>query len=75
MYRAAQIPFNAVLAEDKVAFGATENHAALAAPPAVQFAAILALLELAAVVKLVAGLAHGDFEDIVQADFGNGGQG
>lgn len=70
----AQVPFNALLAEDVDALGAAEHDASLATPAAEELAAVLAPLELAAVVEVMAAFADGHFEDVVQPDLGHRGQ-
>lgn len=70
----AQVPFDALLAEDVDALGAAEYHASLATPPAEELAAVLASLELAAVVEVMAALADGHLQNVVQTDLGHGSQ-
>lgn len=70
----AQVPLDALLAEHIDAVRAAEDHSALATPTTEELTAILAALEFAAVVELMAGFAHGDLQDVVQTDLGHGGQ-
>lgn len=70
----AQVSLDALFAEHVDAFRAAQDDPSLSTPSAEEFAAVFSLLELATVVELMAGLADGHLEDVVQADLGNGGQ-